>query len=370
MRGARGLLGRLADVLIPWGVGLFLALVVLDEGSEDLSAPLVVLGVVLGVVQGAALHWRRRYPEAVMAVALLGGLGILLLAPETVLPIAGYFAMWSLAVARPPRVSLPGLVALEAVAALNLLIATVEDPLGDTGFAMAVGVGIWALGEAARNRRAAIHEATQRAVGEEQARIARELHDVIAHSVSTIVVQAAAADDVFDSRPDQARAALRSIERAGRDALGELRRLLGAVRPDAGSDQSGPQPGLDRLDELAEPLRAGGLSVLVRREGPAVPLPAGVDLSAYRIVQEALTNTVRHARATRAEVTVRYASDAVELDVRDDGRASPSGSANGGGQGLAGMRERASLLGGTLDAGPMPGGGYRVHARLPLEPSG
>ena len=368
MRSPHALLGRLADIAIPWGVGLFLALLVLEE-SERLSAPLVILGVVLGVVQGAALHWRRRRPEPVMAVSLAGGLGTLLLAPETVLPIAGYFAMWSLAIARPRRVSLPGLVALEAVAASNLLIATVDDPIGDTGFAMAVGVGVWALGEAARNRRAAIDEAARRAVGEEQARIARELHDVIAHSVSTIVVQAAAADDIFDSRPDQARAALRSIERAGRDALEELRRLLGAVRPGTRAEPSGPQPGLDRLDELAEPLRAGGLRVVVRREGPATPLPAGVDLSAYRIVQEALTNTVRHARATRAVVTVRYGPDSVEVDVRDDGRASPGSAANGGGHGLAGMRERASLLGGTLEAGPLPSGGYRVHARLPLEPA-
>jgi signal transduction histidine kinase len=368
MRRPRDLLGRLADIAIPWGVGLFLSLLVLDE-SERLSSLLVVLGVVLGVVQGAALRWRHRRPELVMAVAVAGGLGTLLLAPETVLPIAGYFAMWSLALARPPGVSLLGLVALEAVAASNLLIATVEDPLGDTGFAMAVGVGVWALGVAAMHRRAAIDEAARRAVGEEQARMARELHDVIAHSVSTIVVQAAAADDVFDSRPDQARAALRSIERAGRDALDELRRLLGAVRPGTAADPSDPQPGLDRLDELAEPLRAGGLKVVVRREGPATTLPAGVELSAYRIVQEALTNTVRHARATRAVVTVRYGADAVELDVRDDGRASPGGAANGGGLGLTGMRERASLLGGTLDAGPLPGGGYRVHARLPLEPA-
>ena len=368
MRSARPLLGRLADIAIPWGVGLFLVLIVLDE-SERLSSPLVILGVLLGVVQGAALRWRRRLPEPVMAVAVAGGLGTLLLAPETILPVSGYFAMWSLAIARPRRVSLLGLLALEAIAAVNLLTATVEDPVADTGFAMAVGVGVWALGDAARNRRAAIDEAARRAVGEEQARIARELHDVIAHSVSMIAVQAAAADDVFDRRPDQARTALRSIERAGREALGELRRLLSAVRPGAEAEPTGPQPGLDRLDELAAPLRAGGLSVVVRREGPATALPAGVDLSAYRIVQEALTNTVRHARATHAEVTVRYGVDAVEVDIRDDGRATPGSAANGGGHGLAGMRERVSLLGGTLEAGPLPGGGYRVHARLPLEPA-
>ena len=167
------------------------------------------------------------------------------------MPIPGLFAIASLAAARPPRVSLVGLVALIALVSANLFTSTVEDAV----FTMGLAIGAWALGEAARNRRVAIHEEARRAVSEEQARIARELHDVIAHSVSVIVVQAAAADDVFDARPDQARAALRSIERAGRDALAELRRLLSAVRPGA-DGPSDPQPGLDRLDELAEPLRA------------------------------------------------------------------------------------------------------------------
>ena len=192
---------------------------------------------------------------------------------------------------------------------------------------------------------------------------------MIAHSVSVIVVQASAAEDVFDTRPDQARAALRSIEQAGRDALRELRTLLGGGASPGGPDPTHPQPGLARLDELAEPLRLGGLDVVVRREGEAAELPAGVDLSAYRIVQEALTNTLRHARATRAEVTVRYHDGAVELEIRDDGRGAPGALVNGAGQGLVGMRERAALLGGTLEAGPLPGGGYRVHARLPLEAS-
>jgi signal transduction histidine kinase len=185
--------------------------------------------------------------------------------------------------------------------------------------------------------------------------------------VSVIVVQASAAEDVFDTRPDQARAALRSIEQAGRDALRELRTLLGGAPGDP--DPTHPQPGLARLDELAEPLRLGGLDVVVRREGEAPELPAGVDLSAFRIVQEALTNTLRHARATRAEVTVRFGERELELEITDDGRGSPSALVNGAGQGLVGMRERAALLGGTLEAGPLPGGGYRVHARLPLEAS-
>jgi signal transduction histidine kinase len=277
-------------------------------------------------------------------------------------PFAGLFAIGSLAAERPPRVSLIGLGALLALSTLNFFTTTVEDSV----FTMAVSVGAWALGEAARNRRVAIEEEAQRALGEEQARIARELHDVIAHSVSMIVVQAAAADDVFDERPDQAREALRSIERAGRDAMLELRRLLSAVRPGIAIDSTAPQPGLDQVDELAESLRAGGLDVAVRREGEPVPLPAGLDLSAYRIVQEALTNTLRHAQATRADVTLSYDDDALTVDVRDDGRAAAG---NGiGGHGLVGMRERATLLGGTLEAGPQAGGGYRVHARLPLEP--
>jgi signal transduction histidine kinase len=296
-----------------------------------------------------------------MAVTIVAGLATLLIATETVVPVAGLFAVRSLAAMRSPRTSLAGLAGLIALICVDFIHAAV----GDTFFTMGLAVGAWALGEAARNRDMAIREESRRAVSEEQARIARELHDVIAHSVSVIVVQASAADDVFEERPDQARAALRSIERAGRDALAELRRLLGGVRPGDGAAPSAPQPGLHRLDELAEPLRAGGLDVVVRREGEAAALPAGVDVSAYRIVQEALTNTLRHARATRAEVTVRYGADAVEVEVRDDGRGAPDGE-GGGGHGLAGMRERAALMGGTLDAGPLERGGYRVHARLPL----
>jgi signal transduction histidine kinase len=361
----RSRLRRLGAASIPWAVAIFLVLVV---GEEEPAQPGIDAGrwagMFLAVVQGAALRWRRERPELVMAVVLASGFGFQLIVPEVVIPIAGLFAIGSLAAARPPRVSLPGLAALLGLTAMNFFTTTVDD----TVFAMVLAGGSWALGEAARNRRKAILEGARRAAGDEQARIARELHDVIAHSVSVIVVQASAADDVFDTRPDQARAALRSIEQAGRDALRELRTLLGGGAPGA-PDPTHPQPGLARLDELAEPLRLGGLDVVVRREGEAPELPAGVDLSAYRIVQEALTNTLRHARATRAEVTVRYGNRAVEVEVRDDGRGSPVAEVNGAGQGLVGMRERAALLGGTLEAGPMPGGGYRVHAHLPLEAS-
>jgi signal transduction histidine kinase len=404
-RSPRGRLRRAADVAIPLLVGLFLASLI-EDGSLGRPPALTVLGMLAGVAQGAALWWRRSHPALVMAVALAGGLVVQVLAPDGIFPYAGLVAIGSLAAARPPRVSLPALAALLALTALNFATASREDTL----FAMAFPVVAWALGEATRNRRVAIAEESRRAVSEEQARIARELHDVIAHSVSVIVVQAAAADDVFDQRPDQARAALRSIESAGRDALGELRHLLAVVRPETagGPPQAAlaqpalaqpalPQPGLARsrlaqsalaqpglaqLAELAEPLRAAGLEVAVRREGAeaAGPLPAAVDLSAYRIVQEALTNTLRHSGARRAEVTVWTGPGMLELNIRDDGRGSAAGPAGataggpgggisaGGGRGIAGMRERATMLGGTLDAGPVPEGGFRVHARLPLEP--
>jgi signal transduction histidine kinase len=360
----RSRLRRLGGALIPWAVAIFLVLVAGDElpakpGEFDFARAAAML---LAVVQGAALYWRRERPELVTAVVLVSGFGYQLIVPEIVLPIAGLFAIGSLAAARPPRVSLIGLAGLLALTAMNFFTAIVEDAV----FAMALAGGSWALGEAARNRGKAIEEEAKRAVGDEQARIARELHDVIAHTVSVIVVQAGAASDVFDTRPDQAKAALRSIEESGRDALRELRRLLAGES--GGPDPAEPQPGLARLEELAEPLRVGGLDVTVRREGEPRELPAGVDLSAYRIVQEALTNTLRHARADHAQVTVRYGDGEVEVEVRDDGRGMTGADVNGvPGRGLVGMRERAALLGGTLEAGPLPGGGYRVRARLPLE---
>jgi signal transduction histidine kinase len=236
-------------------------------------------------------------------------------------------------------------------------------------------IAAWLLGDNLRTRRAYLRElearaerlereqeeSARRAAAEEQARIARELHDVLAHNVSVMVVQAAAADDVFDTQPDRAREALRAIERTGRSALTELRRLLGSVRTER--TEFAPQPGLAGLNVLVEGVRAAGLPVTLHVEGELDDLPAGLDLSAYRIVQEALTNAIKHADASLAEVRVRRTADGVELEVVDDG-AGPNG--NGRGQGLIGMRERASLLGGEVEAGPKPGGGFRVAAKLPL----
>src|ERR671934_2301095 len=213
-------------------------------------------------------------------------------------------------------------------------------------------IAAWLLGDNLRTRRAYMRElearaerlereqedSARRAAAEEQARIARELHDVLAHNVSVMVVQAAAANDVFETQPQRAREALQAIERTGRSALTELRRLLGRVR----QTDYAPQPGLSGLGALVEGVRAAGLPVTLQVEGPLDDLPAGLDLSAYRIVQEALTNAIKHAGASAAEVHVRRTGDEVELEVVDDG-AGPSG--NGRGQGLIGMRERASLPG-------------------------
>ena len=355
---------RVVGVALPWIVGLLYVLTARQFRADD-NVPAQIAAIVLAVVSAVALWWRRCRPELVTAITIAAGIPYQLIVPEIGIPFAALVALWSLTLARPPRVSLIGLAGVLGLVGLSFFTVRVDDAL----FALVVAVSVWALAEAARNRRTAIEEATRRAVTDEQGRIARELHDVIAHSVAVIVVQAAAAGDVFDSRPDQARAALRSIEDAGRDALRELRRLLGAVRPDAVEAPVPPQPGLDQLDELAEPLRTAGLTVVVNCEGPPSNLPAGVDLSAYRIVQEALTNTLRHARASVAEVTFRYSADALEIEVVDDGRGTPGRAVGEKGFGLVGMRERAALHGGSLEAGPTAHGGYRVHALLPLDSS-
>ena len=204
----------------------------------------------------------------------------------------------------------------------------------------------------------------KRAAAEEQARISRELHDVIAHNVSVMTIQAAAARDVFESEPQRAREALGSIESTGRAALTELRRLLSAVR-DGGHRELAPQPGLAALEELVSQVRSAGLAVELNVEGERPPLPAALDLSAYRIVQEALTNTLKHASARHAWVDVRFGDAEVDVVVRDDGVGTvPNGA--GSGRGLIGMRERVAFFGGSLDAGPQAGGGYAVSAHLPI----
>jgi signal transduction histidine kinase len=206
----------------------------------------------------------------------------------------------------------------------------------------------------------------QQAVAEERARLARELHDVVAHSLSVIAIQADAAEGALDHDYSLAREPLSAVKHTAREALGEMRRLLGLLRATDDSPQLDPQPGLARLDALVEKVGAAGLEVELSVEGERVPLAPGIDLSAYRIIQEGLTNALKHAGPTRARVSLRYTPDGVELEVVDDGPSDGAAlSPAQGGHGLVGMRERVALYGGCLEAGRHPGGGYRVRATLP-----
>ncbi|MEV4656262.1 sensor histidine kinase [Micromonospora sp. NPDC049301] len=209
-------------------------------------------------------------------------------------------------------------------------------------------------------------EARERAVLGERVRIARELHDVVAHHVSVMGVQASACRRVFDRDPGKARAALTAIEQTARTAVDELRRMLGVLRAPGGDAEAAPAPTgtVDRIDELVERARSAGLATTVGVYGEPVPLPASVSQTAYRVVQEAVTNTLKHARADLLDVRIRYLAREMELDVSDDGLA--GGQPGTEGLGLLGMRERVAAQDGVLEAGPRPGGGWRVRARLPL----
>ena len=208
-------------------------------------------------------------------------------------------------------------------------------------------------------------EDARRAVEDERGRITRELHDVLAHSVSVMTVQASAVRRLLTPEQEREREALLTVEETGRQALAEMRRLVGIMRDDAErAAPRAPQPGIGTLPELVEQVRQSGLPVELTVEGTPVKLPAGVDLSAYRIVQEALTNTLKHAGPAHAWVAVRYAGEDVEIEVENDGNT--QGGNDGGGHGLVGMRERVALCGGELHSGPRPGGGFRIAARLPV----
>ncbi|MFI1798029.1 sensor histidine kinase [Streptomyces sp. NPDC020379] len=206
--------------------------------------------------------------------------------------------------------------------------------------------------------------AERRRADEERLRIARELHDVLAHSISVINVQAGVGLALLDEHPEQARTALTTIKAASKEALGEVRQVLDTLRTPGDAPRS-PAPGLDRLPELAEQAAGAGLAVDITTEGPRIALPPGADLAAFRIVQEALTNIVRHSGSRTARVLLAYRPDALLLRVDDDGPATGAALPSGG-KGLVGMRERAAALGGTVEAGPRPDGGFRVSVRLPL----
>ena len=246
------------------------------------------------------------------------------------------------------------------------------------GVAWLIGQGLrwWEANSAALREHIDDLSATEQAraasaVADERARIARELHDVVAHSISVMVVQAGSARLRLRTDPSASELALHSVEQAGRQALAEMRRMLGVLRTDDQGLSLNPQPSLRGLEHLLDQMRGAGLTIEARTDGVPVPLPPGLDLSAYRIIQEALTNALKHAGHTSTMVRVGYQPDRLLLDITNHPGAEQPGGINGkhqanGGHGIIGMRERAALFGGTMKAEPEPGGGYRVHAALPL----
>jgi signal transduction histidine kinase len=341
------------------------------QGSHPVNAALAVLLDGLVVL-------RRRAP--LVALALMLPVGI---AQTTYAEASAFFSgfvpvvliVCSAAIHAPRRWSLAATA--WALGGLIAIIALAPDlrMTNELPFSGPIIILAWALGRylRARDQRAHTAEAeaatlaaaSERVLEEERARIARELHDVIAHSVSVMVVQAGAARTLLIDDTAAAREALLAVERSGRQALEEMRRLLGILRRDQREAELLPQPGLDAAHVLVDQVRATGLPVALDVDGSPRPLAPGVDLSAYRILQEALTNTVKHANASSASVRLRFSPAAVEVEIEDDGRGPvPNGN---GGHGLIGMRERVELYGGELETGPREGGGFRVRARLPLE---
>ncbi|MYS83752.1 sensor histidine kinase [Embleya scabrispora] len=361
--------------------------------QPDAAVGMDVWGVLLIVAGPLALIVRRRHRAGVLLVAVGTALTYTMLDyPRGPIFFAMIIALWG------------------AFAAGLRLLAYVVLVLGYTGFvwisplvtsestpdlAPAFGIAAWLLvlagiGEVVRLRRAfnlaeaqrarvqslGLAEAERRRAGDERLRIARELHDVLAHHISLMNVQASVGLELMDSSPEQAREALTAVKYASREALRELRSVLDILKGDS-VDRSGPDgapraptAGLDRLDDLVARTSAGGLTVRVERAGTARPLSSAVDLAAYRIVQEALTNTLRHAAASEAVVGVTYGETGLELSIRDNGRGpeprpAPADALTSGGNGLHGMRQRAAALGGRCMAGPVPGRGFHVQAHLP-----
>jgi signal transduction histidine kinase len=362
-------------------VGLVTVLLPAQSGVPYVGGPSVLVGLLLT----GPLAWRRRAPMPAAAVVALGGLlelaltGAFLAAnvgvPLMIYALAAYGPRWA------GRAGLFGGLAGALLAAVHFVPVL--------GGALVVGVGslgvtviaAWALGDLRRarmQRLAALEERARLlelerdqemrlAATAERTRIAREMHDVVAHSLSVVIAQADGGRYASGTDPEAAVGALEAIAATGRQALTDMRALLGVLR-EGGGEEYAPQPDVDAVPTLVDDVRTSGLDVDLIVEGAARPLPAGPSLAAYRIVQESLTNVLKHAGpAARAWVRLHWRPDALELSVLDDGRGAAAAVApgDGPGHGLVGMRERARLHGGTLDAGPRPGGGFGVHAALP-----
>ncbi len=370
---------RAADAVL--AVAIFAAAVTLVDGPGDTMVvrpigEVPIPALLVFAVASAALYWRRRAPLAVLGIAVLSwavtlGSGFADLGGVAIVALysTGRYAT---------RDVLGEVGALAAVAVIIVDGLTDPAPFGEAIFGAFVLFGAWYVGRRVRLRHERADQVrrqraaeARRIVVEERARIARELHDVVAHRVSLMTVQAGAAKAVAADDLDAALQAMGAVEEAGRQALDELRHLLGVLRPDVDRDELGPQPGLADLPRLVEQIRDAGLNATLTMDGIRGALPAAVELSAYRIVQEALTNVLKHGGpGARAEVVLGRDGEGVTIEVTDDGGGgAPSAFSTAdrptAGHGIVGMRERALLLGGRLDAGPRRTGGFRVLAHLP-----
>ena len=368
-RGRYGLRPPVADVALALALSI---VAVLETISGQWSSPAVLLMTL-------PLAWRRRQPLAVFLAIAAAAVGVFQQAPYAGLT-AVMIAAYSVGTYSRHR-----LLSLGVIIATATVIATVFHagwpPLPDASAPYVIALSMWLVGNAIRSRQLRAdafadratrlererEQATREAVAAEHARIARELHDVVAHSVSVMVVQAGAARHILSKSPQQADEALRAVESSGREAMAELRHLLGLLNQDDDQVALAPQPGLDQLDSLVRRVGEAGLPVTLHVEGRTRPLPPGLDLAAYRVVQEALTNALKYAGLARTDVILDYREDELKIEVLDDGPGRSAAAGTGAGHGLVGMRERLALYGGTLEAGPRLERGYAVRAWLPLD---
>jgi len=368
---------RAFDVLV---VAVAIAAVV-EILATDVTGPRTVL-VPAALLYTLPLLLRRRFPFLAPVVAFtVHVLSSFVDVPGGSREYMGVWAfllaLWVVGAHNPRQTAVAGL----GIAMASVVVIAAEDarvPYDEAANVALVGFFVWLVGSVLHHRALRVaqverHAAqlagqqekrAQETIAEERARIARELHDVVAHSVSVMTVQAGAARLLLRTDPERAVEPLLAVEETGRQALTELRRLLGVLRADGGAHALAPQPGIGDLPVLADTVREAGLPVELTVEGAARPLPAGVGLAAYRIAQEALTNTLKHAGPAHARVVVRYTQDRVLVEVSDNGRGPR---ADERGHGLIGMRERAVVYGGQLQAGPRDGGGFVVRASLPIE---
>jgi signal transduction histidine kinase len=361
-----------ADRLLPFGliVAAFAEiLLVHPDYDRRIFLPLAVL-------LPLSLLARRRRPLAVLALNIAAWVVIDLQSPinedPLALAITLVIAVYSVGAHTSGRQTIAGALLVTGLCLSGTIAdaneGTLVDYIGNAIFFFTIFGGLWLGGRAIRRRRFREREliverdvSARAAVAEERARIARELHDVVAHAISVIVLQARGARHAEGEEREEA---LTAIESTGANALTEMRRLLHMLREDDDTVAMAPQPSLGQLEHLVAQVRDAGLPVELRIDGEPRELPPGVDVSAYRIVQEALTNALKHAGPARARVAIRYGEEALELEIEDTGFGTKNGT--GGGHGLAGMRERVAVFGGRLDTGPNSGGGFAVRARLPL----